>query len=332
MALRNHPSLPKATRDRVRRLADEMGYHPDPALSALMGYRHGHRSPPVETLAWITAWPTEDGWRRESPVYAHYYDGARHRARELGYHLEHFWLREPGMSRSRFEQVLEARNIRGLILAPQPVPDARLTLNWSRYAAVKIGYTLKSPSLHTVTCSHFNSMRTVLKRLRARGYRRIGFALQNTVDARVEHAWLGAYLLDRELSDPEDPIAPLLFRGAQKQRFQGWFNAHRPEVVVTAEPAFADTIIDWCRGMDLAVPEDIGVAVVSNVPLDGRFSGINERSEQIGKTAVDVLGRLLYRNEIGTPESPQRILIDGTWVEGETILRRIRRPKTLETP
>ncbi len=321
LALRNHPSLPRVTRERIRRLADRMGYYPDPALSALMGYRHGHRTPALEILGWITNWPTQDGWKHESPVYAHYFEGARARARELGYRLEHFWVREPGMSRSRFEQVLDARNIRGLILAPQPAPDARLDLDWSRYAAVKIGYTLKAPPLHTVTCSHFNSMKIVMKKLRGLGYRRIGFALQNTVDARVEHAWLGAYLLDRELDGDGPPIPPLLFRGAQRDRFQGWFDDHRPDAVVTAEPGFAATLIDWCGRLNLKVPNDIGVAVVSNVPLEGRFSGINEGSEQIGKTAVDVLARLLYRNETGISDTPQRILIDGTWVPGQTLRR-----------
>ncbi len=202
LALRNHPSLPRATRERIRRLADRMGYYPDPALSALMGYRHGHRT---------------------------------------------------------------------------------------------------------------------LKKLRELGYRRIGFALQNTVDARVEHAWLGAYLLDRELDGDGPPIPPLLFRGAQRDRFQGWFDDHRPDAVVTAEPGFAATLIDWCGRLNLKVPNDIGVAVVSNVPLEGRFSGINERSEQIGKTAVDVLARLLYRNETGISDTPRRILIDGTWVPGQTL-------------
>ena len=39
MALKNHRSLPTDTIDRVKALADEMGYAPDPALSALAAHR-----------------------------------------------------------------------------------------------------------------------------------------------------------------------------------------------------------------------------------------------------------------------------------------------------
>jgi len=39
LALRNHPSLPVETRERLQALAKEMGYRPDPMLGALMHYR-----------------------------------------------------------------------------------------------------------------------------------------------------------------------------------------------------------------------------------------------------------------------------------------------------
>ena len=39
LALRNHPSLPKSTRDRIQELAHSMGYRPDPAISAIAAQR-----------------------------------------------------------------------------------------------------------------------------------------------------------------------------------------------------------------------------------------------------------------------------------------------------
>ena len=38
MALRNHPRIPEATRSRLKKLAEEMGYTRDPALVALVEY------------------------------------------------------------------------------------------------------------------------------------------------------------------------------------------------------------------------------------------------------------------------------------------------------
>ncbi len=43
LALRNHPSLPEHTKERIRALAAEMGYRPDPSLRALMAYRKRQR-------------------------------------------------------------------------------------------------------------------------------------------------------------------------------------------------------------------------------------------------------------------------------------------------
>ncbi|MEJ1971051.1 MAG: helix-turn-helix domain-containing protein [Lacunisphaera sp.] len=76
LAMRNHPRLPEATRKRIRALADEMGYRPDPLLRALVAYRGGvieRRNTP--TLAYVTNWSTQWGWKN---VTAHpdFYAGA----------------------------------------------------------------------------------------------------------------------------------------------------------------------------------------------------------------------------------------------------------------
>lgn len=317
LALRNHPKLPEATRKRIRGLAEKMGYRPDPVLSALAAYRHG-TAVPAETLAWVTNWPTADAWLHDSPVYRHYFAGARQRAEELGHRLEHFWLREPGMRRSRFEQMLDARNIRALILAPQPIASAGFALTWSRYALVTLSYSTKIPTLHMIQCSHFRSMITLLAQLRRKGYRRIGCVLHPRVDARVEHLWLAAYLFDRRGTKKEDAVPPLVLAGVQKQRLKQWIVANRPEAVVTTSSSYPQ-VCECCEAMGLSIPADIGVAIVSNVPQGGELSGIHEHSEQIGAVAVDVLSRMLYHNERGVPKFPQRIMIDGAWVEGTTV-------------
>ena len=50
LALRNHPRLPLETRERIRSLAEKMGYRPDPFLRALVAYRGKmmpRRNPPM---------------------------------------------------------------------------------------------------------------------------------------------------------------------------------------------------------------------------------------------------------------------------------------------
>ena len=57
MALRNHDSLPAATINRVKKIADELGYRPDPALCALAAHRcrlQPNRN--VSVIALISNW------------------------------------------------------------------------------------------------------------------------------------------------------------------------------------------------------------------------------------------------------------------------------------
>ncbi len=323
MALRNHPSLAKATRERVCELAEQMGYRPDPALSALASYRHGKHGRVGETLAWVTNWATSDEWEHTSPVYRSYYTGACRRAERLGYRVAHFWLREPGMNRERFEQILYSRGIRGLLLAPLPLPLVSFDLTWPRYAAVTIGTSIQRPSLHRVTFSPHSSTMLALNRLRRRGYRRIGCVLPVEADKRTEHAWLAAFLLDQYRHQEINPVPPLLLHPKQRRRdrFCAWLKTHRPEAVITVGARFPLAVREWCGDCGLAVPEDCGLAVISNVPLKGELSGIHEPSEEMGETAVDVLTGMLYRNELGLPLLPRRTMLEGTWVEGRTVRR-----------
>jgi LacI family transcriptional regulator len=328
MALRNHPDLAPATRERVCRLAEEMGYRPDPALSALSSYRHGKRGVAGgETLAWVTNWRTSEEWRRTSPVYRGYFVGACRRAERLGYRLEHFWMGEPGMTRERFEQILHSRGIRGLLLAPLPLPPVPFDLTWSRYAAVTIGTSISRPPLHRVTFSPYGSTNLVLESLRRRGYRRIGCVLPVEANERTEHAWLAAFLLFQFRHAEDYAVPPLLLQPDEnrRSRFCGWLDAHRPDAVVTVGARFPMMVREWCLGNGIRVPDDCGIAVISNVPLDGDLSGIHEPSEDMGETAVDVLTGMLYRNDLGPPRLPRRTLLEGTWVEGGTVRALDRR-------
>src|SRR5712672_334593 len=79
LALRNSPKISAATAERIRRLAEELGYRPNPMVSALMTQlRHSRDMKKPSVLAYVTAFPTEEGWRRPRPAAA-FYEGARRR-------------------------------------------------------------------------------------------------------------------------------------------------------------------------------------------------------------------------------------------------------------
>src|SRR3954468_16037566 len=92
LALRNDASIPSLTRERICAAARQLGYQPHAGISSLMAQIRSKR--PVRfraTLAAVTDW-SDPGEFRRLPTWRLQWEGARRRAKELGYVLEEFWI------------------------------------------------------------------------------------------------------------------------------------------------------------------------------------------------------------------------------------------------
>jgi len=218
-ALRNRPTLPLATRQRIQALAAEMGYRPDPALSALVAYRDGAKPRKTKIpLAYITNWHSMWGWK-ESPAHAEFYNGAAARAEQLGYRLEHFWLGAPGLTHERLSELLHRRGINGLVFASQLRRFERpVELDWSHFAAVKIDFSPHEPALHNITNDQRASMQLAVQHARAAGYTRIGCVMPTWWDDFVDHAWSAGFLAE-QFRHPEADRVPLLMYSVGPDQF-----------------------------------------------------------------------------------------------------------------
>ncbi len=317
LALRNHPRLPRATCERVQRLARELGYVPDPMLASLAHYRSALR--PVAyhaTLAWLTNHPARGGWR-QVPIFLDYYRGAAARAAELGYRLEEFWLREPGMTPARAGQILRARNITGLVVAPQPEPGMAVELDWADFSAVAIGYSLARPRLHLVCPAQFGAIKVAMHELLARGYRRPGLVMLRASDDRVDQHWQGGYLVAQQSCARGDRVAPLFLEAWDEARFAAWFRRHRPDALITKLPEVGAALRRAAR----RGAREVGVAYLTLAAPGGELAGVHENPAEVGAAAVDYVTGMIHRNERGLPALPRRLLIEGTWVDGRTVRR-----------
>lgn len=318
LALRGHASISEETRARIRALADEHGYRPDPALAALNAYRvRNSRASYHGTIGWLTGFPTHGGWR--SLIQAEgYFEGAQKRAEELGYGLEEFWARDPALTPKRMTQILLSRGVRGLIVAPLPAGVAELSLGWENFCAVSLGYQLKNPSLHVVMNNQFRNMKTVVQRLYKQGYRRIGMAMPSAKDKRVDHNYLAGYFVAmHDFPCDAAHMVPLLSDNFDRACFQEWMRQERPDAIVVAAST-AYEVMEWLRDLNLRVPEDIGVAVASIPYGDKTISGIDENVPSIGAHAVDAVVGMIHRNEMGVPQRRFSMLLEGDWTEGKT--------------
>jgi LacI family transcriptional regulator len=313
MALRNHPRIPDGTRERIQRLALELGWRPNPLLAeAMSAIRSGQPVSERVTLAWVTAHAKRDSWRRV-PFFRRSFEGASRRAAAAGYRLDHFWLGDADGHAARLSDILVARGIVGLVVAPLPKPSA-LALDWEHFSAVTIAYSLTAPRLHRATDSHVSSARRALTALVSAGRRRIGLALEDVSERRVNGLWTAGYLL--EAHDGGQAGGPQIHRPAQLEEgpFIDWVRRAGIDAVIGTDTR----LVAWLRAAGVHVPGDVAYADLDVPADDGSIAGIYQDAEGIGSAAIDLVAGQLLRHERGLPECPKAISIESRWVDGAT--------------
>lgn len=315
MALRNRPGIPAATRMRIQGIAEGMGYRPDPVLAALRSYRHSNGGTRKGfTIAFVTAFDHPDFWR-SIPAYARRYAGVERRAAQLGYGVQNFWFDRARMTGRRASQILRARNIAGLIVAPTKRPAA-LGLEWGRFACVSLTFSLQEADMHVACNNHLDTVRLAYGKLREGGCRRIGLVMDRVSDERVRRIWSTGVLGEAALLPAARRIPSHLPESLNRDNLLRWFRRHRPDGILTIAPHLE--VMTWLREAGVDIPGEVCLANLDCPEPAGEVSGVYQDPEVIGMTAVDVLAGLIQRNDLGLPEHPQSILICGSWFEGKT--------------
>ena len=314
LALRNSPRLPKETRDRVREIAREMGYRPDPMLAALNAYRVSKGTPHYQaTIAWIDNWP-ERHQLLDIEVFKEYYEGSCERANQLGYKVEEFWLNEPGMTVTKLHRILKTRNIQGMLLAPQPMPGVNPGIDFRDYSAVTFGYSMQPSVLNVVTNHQFHSINLTFERLHELGYRRIGLIATPEWDSKMGNSILASTLLFQWKHPSLTIVGTLLNSSDSLLDPGGLIRRHRLDAVIGWSALAGDL-----RKLGYSIPRDLGFASLTLSKDETRLSGIYQNDLLIGKKAVDVLVGMLQRGERGVPETPVSTLVEGEWRRGTTL-------------
>lgn len=331
-AFKHHPRIPAATRERILRVAEKLGYVPDPMLSALAAYAKRRRPAAFQgTIAWVVNTraaavqpvkrPTYRDYPREGynwadvPAFHDYLQGATQRAKRHGFRLETFDLAKRGMTPARLAGILRARNIPGVLLCPQPGMPADLELPWEEFSAVAYGLTFVRPALHSVVATQFRATMQTMQQLRARGYRRIGFAFSNIHDSRADHHYVAAYLTEQFLAGqlPGRELVP--YEEYSLAELPRWLKKYRPDAIITGDYG----ILEVLQELKVRVPDDLGVACPLLPAPAGDLSGVFEDSVQIGEAGVDLLVAMIQRGERGIPRTPHRLLVECQWVEGRSL-------------
>jgi LacI family transcriptional regulator len=320
LALRNSPDVSAATVRKVRAAAKKLGYRPDPLISALMAQRHKRQKEAFRAkIALLSAFSRRDGWR-ESAYAAGCFAGAKRAAAERGYVCEPVWLREPGISAPRLSQILWTQNVQGLLFAPLPVDFPPIEIDWGKFAALSLDYSLLHPALNRVVDDHAFGIERVLSEVARRGYRRPGLVLRASQDVRTHHSRLGVFLVQLRLHPEWQHVPPLILPEDRwdAARFAEWVRRERPDVVLTEELELPPVV----QSLGLRVPRDLGIAFFYKEHPVSKLSGLQIDSAQVGATAANILIRMIETNERGVLRVPTTTLVQSFhWNDGRTLRR-----------
>ena len=323
LALNNHPKIPAATRQRVKRIARRLGYRPNAKVAELMTHiRLTRAQRPEACLGVISLYDSARPWLNV-PHLERIHEGMNRRAGALGYRLEPFWLREPGMTPRRLRKILDARGIQGLLCFGSPNLSDELPAELKSYAIVTQGVSIKTP-LHRIASNAYNDMWRVLRTVQQLGYQRPGLVLGDYEGQRSAHAYLCAYLGWCHLVLGTSPGVPVLqLDQVEEAPLVGWLKQHRPDVMIFAHHyAVLGELTRVVHDNRIRVPSDLGVAAVTQL-LDGtEFSGLQANPELVGEWAVELLVGRIANADFGFPTHPRIEMVDMQWIEGKTLRRQ----------
>lgn len=322
-SLANHPAISADTREKVQKLAAEMGYR---------GRNRGARSRPTKqaTIGVLIGVPAENVAMATFPFIL---QGIRERAE-----IEHLAVDvcfekpaslDPRSKRQRVFRHIRAGDWRGTILI-YPFPEAAVDLIARKISTVAVLESYTNSAIDIIDTDDSSAILALITRLKDAGHRRIGFV---TWDYPVGGHWsmrrFGGYVealfhhglefrpewvlnISRNtphLSELGPAIPDRVVETLRQERVTAW---------VCAADHQAYHLMHELNARGVRVPEDCSITGFDGLeppPNTRRVTSMLVPHEDIGSSAVARLfSRMMH------PHSPRRkILVEARLVEGETI-------------
>lgn len=324
MCLANNPRISQATRQRVQALAKELGYKPNPYVSALMRTRRTRGSTAAQPiLAIVGCFDTPDGWKTTSAVTIRQMrEGAIERAVARGYQCQDFWLWQDSMSPERFSQMLHTRSISGVLLGPLAENVELPPLKWDNFSAVGLSTPFRSRAITTVCNDHHLSSYRAVEEAHRLGYRRPGLVILESQHQRLLGRWEAGFRAAQQFL-PDIASLPTLLMPSwnDRQRFRDWLKSAKPDVVVTSS---GEPVHEMLTEEGIAIPRQLGLVALGCRELGHRFSGLYQNGHLIGSTAAEILIGMVERNERGLLDQATAVMVESRWNPGQTLRAQAR--------
>jgi len=299
--------------EEIRRVAEELGYRPDPLVQNLMERRRRRtRGETGVVVAWLgrggAKWMEASGADTRHP-FVRYYAGAKAALERRGYRLEDFGPILPPQRR-QIERILQARGVPGILLGPAmeeaPVPIERT----ESLAMVQVGRSRHHPLIDRVANDPFHAMATCMEKLAEAGYRRIGYFDGWEHNLRSERRWEAAYLLSRHRTQRIDPLFLEKNRDFTPGRLVEYAKENDLDAIVSARAI----VWEWIQENQKL--QGLGFACPNREGQNSRMPGVEVAFEQIGAAAAEFLVNNIHSQRRGLVNPAHTLSIRGTWHGG----------------
>lgn len=333
MALRAHPSIPPATRERILIEARRIGYVRDPLLDAFNFHRlrklAAKQAPSIAFVVDANA----SAYFFGSSYHPLVYDGVKAVAETLHLSVEVFPLGTREMTAQRLNTIISSRGISGVLLSTFTPTTQSIELDWDNYSAVKIESHHLLPQLDVVSNDQCQAARLCMRRLREIGYRRIGLATARDDESRLQDNFSSGVLVEQAELPESECVPPLLFDRADIEtvaaRVVAWMKEHSVDAVMSnwheLIPIPKQGESATIATTNVRVPQDVAFASL-DVPTDSQHvAGIVQNHRLVGMRAMEQLSILVKTYHRGAPENPSATYVPGFWRDGPTVPRKSRR-------
>ncbi|HLP02842.1 MAG TPA: LacI family DNA-binding transcriptional regulator, partial [Opitutaceae bacterium] len=328
MALRSHPSIPAATRERILESARKIGYVRDPLLDAFNHHRLKKLAvKQTPSIAFVID-AGSSAYFFGSGYHPLVYEGVRAVAEAQHLLLEVFALGTKEMTPARLNTILSSRGINGVLLSTFTPSTTSIELDWDQYSAVKIESHHLLSQLDVVSNDQCQAARLCLRSLRSRGYRRIGLATATDDESRLESTFSSGVLVEQASLPARERVPPLLFErgeiGHVAAQVEAWMRQHKVDALMTnwhelIEMSGWDGEITRLTSTGIRVPQDVAFASL-DVPAGCPYvGGIVQNHRLVGMRAMEQLALMVRTFRRGAPENPSSTRVPGYWRDGATV-------------
>lgn len=324
LALRNDRRLPQETRERIRAIADDMGYRVDPMVSALFHSRRANRGMAGRPRLAIVSFDSEgNAWPEW--ITSNVLEGATERAIPQGFAVDIVNISDIDGDEEQAVKTLREHNVQGLIVMP-PINEYELpvSLDWAQFSEVIVGQRYCQPHFHGVAIDFYHAASLAYRQCRDKGYRRIGIVIDEAKDRTLDGVQVAAVLYQSFREGTPLEVPPLILDKGDLDSIRCWLGEHKPDcIIATVSPDLLDEAL---RLENLEVPDNIGLLTLNTIPERG-VSGILLDFHRLGGVAANILMSMINRNERGVPENANTTFLEGLWFEGNTLPSKLRAPR-----